>query len=308
MNKKLVAAAVIIIAVVAGIIFAVSSFLSRADNDKLGINIYFFNSDSSALVAEKQRVDIKDKDKMTEEVIAKIIKGPTNAKNVAITSADTKLNSVNKEGQRTTVDFSDSFLTENKTTNALAVYAVVKTLCQLPEIAEVKVTAAGKDILGPDDNNIDFLSGEDINIEKDKNNTEIRYITLYFANQEAKLERERRKIKITDTQPIEQYIVNEIIKGPENKELQAVLSSETSLISAQTTDGTCFVNFNSNFVSKNTGNAEKENLTIYALVNSLTELDTVKNVQFLVNGKKITDFGNNIMSGTFFRDEEMITK
>lgn len=304
MKKKLLSVVGVIVLV--GIIFSIGNLIKKSDKDGPELNIYFLNSDSSALVAEKQKSDFDESDDIIETLVKKIIKGPSNAKNVELVSRDTKLNSVTREKHRVTIDFSRDFLTENKTKNALAVYGIVKTLSQLPEITEVKVLVEGSDILGPDGNNIGFLSGEDINIEKDQNDTETRYITLYFADENGKLERERRKIKITDTQPIEQYILNELIKGPNEENLLAVLSSETSLISVQTIDETCFVNFTSGFVSKNTGNDTKEKFAIYSIVNSLTELEMVKNVQFLVEGKKITEFGNTIMSENFFRREDLI--
>ena len=98
--------------------------------------------------------------------------------------------------------------------------------------------------------------------------------------------------------PLEQHVLNELIKGPSNTNLNPVLSSDTSVISVQTTDGTCFINFNSNFISRNSGTPDKEDTALYAIVNSLTELDSVNSVQILIDGKKISSFGTTSMGGT----------
>ena len=192
-------------------------------------------------------------------------------------------------------------------TNTFAAYAVVKTLCQLPGIKSVKVTVDGQDIKSADGSFLGFLAGDDINIEKDS--TENKYAALYFADKTSrKLKKEIRRINITDSQSIEQYILNGLIEGPKSKELESVLSPDTSIISAQTTDGTCFVNFSAAFVSKNSGSKEKEMNAVYSVVNSLTELDSVKNVQFLIDGKKSDSFGSISISGTFYRNESMISE
>ena len=67
----------------------------------------------------------------------------------------------------------------------------------------------------------------------------------------------------------------------------------------------CFVNFKSGFVEKNSGDAKKEKLIIYSIVNSLCEIDTVSSVQFLVDGKKIEKFGNIDILNTFTKDENI---
>lgn len=134
-------------------------------------------------------------------------------------------------------------------------------------------------------------------------------MVLYFASKDKKkLVKEQRTIRITDKQPVERYIINELIKGPENKDYGAVLTSDTTLVSAETTDGTCFVNFKSNLVDKNSGGADKENLAVYAIVNSLTELEGVQNVQFLIDGKKTDNFGSISIRDFIYRNEEMIEK
>lgn len=308
MNKRIIILPIIIIAVI-GIFLGIKSLNNENPENSIELNMYFLNDSSSSLAAEKQTIKYNENDDITKIVIENLIKGSSNSKNVNIMNKNTKLNSVKKQSEGIIVDFSEDFLSGDQTKNTLAAYAVVKTLCQIPGTVSVKVTVNSEELLGPDGSRLGFLSGEDINLEKDKDSSETKYVILYFSDSQSnRLSKEIRTIKITDTQPIEQYIINELIKGPSNTNLQPVLSPDTSVISVETTDGTCFVNFNSNFISRNSGTPEKENTAIYAIVNSLTELDTVKNVQFLVDGKKISSFGTNSISGTFFRNSDMIEK
>ena len=297
MKKRLIIGITFIVIVLA-LAIGISAIRNSAENS-VAVDVYFFDSEISDIVAERQTVVYGKHDDIIEKTVESMIKG--SKKNTNVINEGTKLNSVEEKGNLVTVDFSKEFLTEDKTRNTLAVYAVVKTLCQLPGVSEVLVTVDSENVTGADGEKLDFLSGEDINIERDSDSVENKSVALYFADNEGNLVQVIRKVKITDTQPIEQYVVNELIKGPGHSALKSVLSPDTTLISAQTTDGTCFVNFNANFVTKNSEvNSE---LAIYSIVNSLTELDSVKYVQLIVEGKKISSFGNVPLDGTLSRKE-----
>lgn len=52
-----------------------------------------------------------------------------------------------------------------------------------------------------------------------------------------------------------------------------------------------------------------EKLTIYSIVNSLTEVNTVNKVQFLIEGEKINEYNGDMdFSKTFERNNELIRK
>lgn len=309
MNKKRIILIPIFILALAGMFFGIKSINQEHFADAFDINIYFFNSDSSSIVPEKQNIKYKNYGDITQTVLENIIKGPKNSKNVKIMDNSTKVNFTQKQTNGFIVDFSEKFLSDDRSKNMLAAYAVVKTLSQIPGITSVKVTVDSQELFAPDGNPIGFLSGEEINLERDKDSAETKYVILYFVSEESNdLIKEIHTIKITDTQPLEQYVVNELIKGPSNTNLKPVLSSDTSVISVQTTDGTCFVNFSSNFLSRNSGAPEKEDTALYAITNSLTELDNVSNVQLLIDGKKISSFGTNSMSEVLYRNEDIILK
>ena len=304
MKKKLLIPLILIVAAAAAALGYRYYIRDEAKNE-VNLNMYYLSSKQSTLIAEEQTVKYDENDDITQIVLENLIKG--NSKNSGIADKKTTVNSVTKGESGVIADFSKDFLTNDSMTNTFAAYAVVKTLCQLPGIKSVKVTVDGQDIKSADGSFLGFLAGDDINIEKDS--TENKYAALYFADKTSrKLKKEIRRINITDSQSIEQYILNGLIEGPKSKELESVQSPDTSIISAQTTDGTCFVNFSAAFVSKNSGSKEKEMNAVYSVVNSLTELDSVKNVQFLIDGKKSDSFGSISISGTFYRNESMISE
>ena len=62
----------------------------------------------------------------------------------------------------------------------------------------------------------------------------------------------------------------------------------------------------SNFMSLNAGSEEKGKLAVFSIVNSLTELDNIGRVQFLIDGKKVDEFGTIPFGYPFERDMSII--
>ena len=265
-------------------------------SNMMNATLYFFNSDASTIVECAQDIAYENRTDLFKNALTALIKGPEDKKHRPIMSKNVKINNVRTADKTLIVDFSKEY----EETSILTTYAVIKTMSQFPDIEDVKVTVNGKAVLSEGS-----LKGEDINLESDDDC--LAGMNLYFANKKkTKLVREYRKISISDTQPVEQYIVSELIKGPKNENNSTLLSQDTGVISVETTDGTCYVNFKQDFISKNSSNSNVDKLIIYSLVNSLTEREHIKNVQFLIEGKKTDRFGDMEIAGLFFPDENLI--
>lgn len=308
MKKKgiIITSAVVLAAIAAVVVF----ILIRHDYtaEKYNGEMYFFNESMTAIEAENHEVRYRDRYDLVKSVIEEIEKGPDNGKHIRIIERKTQLLSL--EGVETgnvVVNFSNDFLTGDSTKDILSVYAVVKSLCAIGGIESVKVVIEGRDIYTADGSIIGYLTNQDINLATDTYNSEMREITLYFPSKDnQKLIRETRIIKVNDQQPIARYIINELIKGSVNENALSALNPDTVLLNVETSNNICFVSFKSNFIDKNSGTPEKEIMTVYSIVNSLTELDSVERVQFLMDGKKVDSFGNINIGSMFGRDESII--
>lgn len=294
MNVRKVRKVIFLIIIFILIGFTVLKVVGEKNTDNK-VTLYFFNTDMSALVPKEQKVTA-DGDELYEEIAKALIKGPSKKKYSAIMEKDVKLLDIKKDGRKLTVDFSEEY----KTASGLTTYAVIKTYCALAEIDSVLVRSGGADVLGDG-----FVSGDAINLESDDDCATT--VSLYFADEDkSSLVREYRKINITDTRPVEEYILAELIKGPKDKKNIGLLSENTGVTSVEVTDGTCYVNFKRGFESENSASKEVQRLLIYSVVNSMTGRDGVKNVQFLIDGKKADKFGDLDISTPLFRNENLI--
>ena len=308
MKKKHIAAlAAALIMVFAGI--AILVFINTEISPlSIPADLYFMNEDGTSIIAEPQELRYKDDADLAETVIEKLRKGPSASKHGRIMPRNTKLQRIEfTDAYGIIVDFSSGFLSQDPSRNVLNVYAVTKSLCSTGIVTNVMVTVDGAGISDRDGNLLEFVAASDINLETEEYQSEMRDVVLYFGDRSStQLVKETRTIKITDQQPIEQYIINELIKGPDDKTMQAVLSKNTVLMSVDAEDNICYLSFRSSFLKENAGDANHERQVIYSIVNSLTELNTISRVQFYMDGKRVDNFGSFSLKGYIARDTSII--
>ena len=310
MTKKRLSIGLISVIVIM-LITLVLLLIEVKDNNKetIDVDLYFLNSTETSIVSEKRQLDIDGDNTAVQEVADKLFKGPADTKNKPIFDNGVRLVSITESDGNVTVDLSDEFMVEGSTKHYLSTYAIVKSMCQLDGVKEVQVTVGGEALCDTQGRELGFLSAKDIDLVSDDITQDSKNIVLYFADKSSdKLIAEQRKVKVNDTVALEQYVVEELIKGTQSSKARNVIAPDTVLISAQTTDDTCFVNFKSSFVEKNTGNLANEELVIYSVVNSLCQLKGVNYVQFLIDGKKTEQFGSIAISEPLLKNQKIIGK
>ncbi|MDI9476491.1 MAG: GerMN domain-containing protein [Natronincolaceae bacterium] len=119
---------------------------------------------------------------------------------------------------------------------------------------------------------------------------EVVTIKLYFANQEYIMTGDsnldqiiaiEREVKVKE-KPIEEVILEELRNKPEDKGL-ATIAERIKVLSVETAEGTAYVNLSGENLH---GGSLEESLLLQQIVFSLTELEKIDRVQFLVDGSK----------------------
>lgn len=137
-------------------------------------------------------------------------------------------------------------------------------------------------------------------------------IVLYFPNQQMTgLVRELRNITYDPLVGIESRIVDALIEGPRTPDLSPVLPAETLLHRpVHRSDDVVFVDFTADFLNNFGGGSTAEEMMIFSLVNSLTEIDGNNYVHILVDGLAVShDYQNGFhmdLSRWIERDESLI--
>jgi hypothetical protein len=140
-------------------------------------------------------------------------------------------------------------------------------------------------------------------------------IHLYFANEDfSKLRLEIRYIPASEADNtlnhLAEIIVNELIKGPKIAGLKPVIPTGTTLKSKIKIDGeVATVDFSKEFRDNHPGGIAQEKMTIYSIVNSLTEIKEINQVKFLIDGKSSAEYkGDFRFNKPFPRSTSLISR
>jgi len=203
--------------------------------------------------------------------------------------------------------YSADYSTLPSITEVLRRAALVKTLCQLDKITAVEFFIGTQPLMTSAGKPVGMLTAEDF-IDSTGENTEFYQeakVSVYFANQtgDALLE-SYLKITYDGTVSTERLILQTLLEGPVQEDLQPVIPKGTVLNKVNIRDGICYVDFNEKFMEKRAGIAPE--VTVYSVVNSLTELSNVYKVQFLINGATKQKYGDLDFSNAFERNLEIV--
>ncbi len=162
----------------------------------------------------------------------------------------------------------------------LAEACLTMTVCQLTGAETVQIIDLDGQITTTDAQM--YLLEEDSNVVADDT------ITLYFADSGSQyLVPENRKLVSGAGVSDERYIIQELIKGPDSEELSPVMPRGTQLLSVETdVNGLCTVDFSAEFMENRPETERQELITIYAIVNSLSSLESVTGVKITIEGKQ----------------------
>lgn len=119
-------------------------------------------------------------------------------------------------------------------------------------------------------------------------------VTLYFTNPDNNtLVPEVRKIdakKLLEN-PYK-LLIELIIENPKNERLRSSIPEGTKVLEGKIKDGIVTVNLSKDFIENQTGDEEAAKLSVYAIVNTLSELNEVNKIKILIEGEDNKKFNN----------------
>jgi len=131
-------------------------------------------------------------------------------------------------------------------------------------------------------------------------------VNLYFSDSQAMyLVPEKRKIPQTPS--LAKQVVIELIKGPENPNLYPTIPQETQVNEVYIADDIVYIDLSEEIFKNHPGGSSGELMTVYSIVNTLTEITPIRAVQILVEGnEKESLVGHIDISVPLIRDENWI--
>ena len=184
-----------------------------------------------------------------------------------------------------TVDFSKDYYELNPTEEILTRAAIAKTLLQLEKYPYVMFTVESKPLETTAGTTVGAMSEDSFleNPGEQINSSQKTTLTLYFSSKDgSKLVPEKREVHYSSNISLEKLVMEQLMEGPKAKKLLATMPVGTKLITITVVDGVCYVNLDETFLNQNQEISEQ--VVLYSIVDSLTELSSVSKVQISING------------------------
>lgn len=199
-----------------------------------------------------------------------------------------------------TLELSEGFLSLSGMDQSTAAFCAVLTLCQLDGVEAVTVVSGGQTLFSG-------LMPEDALLTAEDTDPYMRQLRLYFSDESGRyLVSEYHSLTLEEDASAERYVVEELLRGPNNGELRSAIPEGTSLISCTAAGGVCTVDLSAEFYDNRPASALGERLAVYSIVDSLTAIAEVRSVRILVGGEPIETYVYLSLDETLDRYEEPI--
>ncbi len=259
--------------------------------------IYYVDNITQMLKAENV---IMDSEKQNEQVLSLFKKLSGIAKTEersGVVPRGLEINSISIDNGTLTIDFNAVYNSMTAGEELAFRAAAVYTFTSLDFVDYLLITVDGNELKTANGMPMGKLGREDVimngDISAEPTNYEI--LTLYFENSEGSaLSTEIREVQVNPNLPVERYIVEQVIAGPEDESLRSTVPYDTKIRDISTADGVCYVDLSVEFVNKQLGLEKDALAAVYSIVNSLCEIEDVTKVQFLIEGEKLDSYRNVI--------------
>ena len=301
-HKKIIYAA-------AGIFAAISILTTTgcSRGDESDFMIYYINENGTGLYPVPAKVSATDDtDYLIRDMIDRLSGVIEDKDYYAPITGDLTISDYSLSDRRLTIFFSQEYRELTPTSEALLRASVVQTMQQIDGVNEVSfyvgedpVTDALGVPIGPMTSDSFIYDYGQAQSQSEKTD-----LVLYYATADGNsLYEVSRTVHYSISQPLEQVVMQYLAETPGDEELMSAIPEGTNVLSVMTSDGTCYLTLDSNFLNLPEG--ESRDVAIYSIVNSLCALDSIDRVQIIIEGTGTT-VGTDSVSGIYKRNDELI--
>ncbi len=266
-----------------------------------GYVVYYLNQAETSLGTVGYEPGAAEPDALVEEFLEQLSVAPADTDLKEVLTQDIAVSRYELEDGLLSLHFGIAYQTLDSVKEILVRMAVVRTLCQIPEVENVSFLIGDNPLMDSKKTPVGPVNAD--SFVENPGGAEGDYTTatatLYFANADGdKLVQEIVDISYSSSISMERVVVEQLIKGPLTDDAYPAIPPDTKLISVSTKDGICYVNLDNGFLKQ--GYDVTEAVPIYSIVNSLTAIPGISKVQILINGETNLVFRESIRFDTIF--------
>ena len=285
---------------------------SENNGSSMQYQVYYVSTSGTKLIEESYTPENSASPReVTEELLEKMGRPQVGSDHVKALPDEVRVDHCLLKAREVDVDFNEAYNDMDPVREILVRAAFVNTLIQVSNVEQVVITVNGEPLVDEAGDVVGAMTSESfINTEGNGiNSYQNATLSLYFADSDGSLmEREMRNVHYSSNSTLEKVVLEELIKGPVNSRLQAVLPPETKVLSVQKDGSVCTVNFDAAF---NAAPSAESNVSaetsLYAVVDALTDAVGVREVIIQIEGSREIRYRDEIdLNQSFSRREDLI--
>ncbi len=256
-----------------------------------GFRVYYLTNSETALEQDFYECRGETREEQIDELLTQLKQVPEGSVLSAPLQMGFSLRDYAFEGDQLVLSLDAGYQRLDAATEILVRAALVRTLTQAGGVEGVSILVDGVPLTDVSGNPVGMMKADSFVLNDSGMEDSIRRmeLTLYFANEEGnKLRACKRMVEYDQNILPEQLVLEQLIAGAKEEGCFPVIPDDTRILSVTNDDGICYVNLDQSFLNPS-GNATPE-VSLYAVVNSLSELGNVRSVQFIINGDSNTMF------------------
>ena len=267
----------------------------REEPARTGYELYFQEADLTYSAGESpfrtETVYLYDAEtdtasRLAEALMNELLKGPADETLKSALPTGTTLLSLEIEGDRARVDLSPSYESLSGVALTLADGAIALTLAQVPEVSSVQITVRGRELAYRERQ---VLNIRELLLTPEEDVISTVEVMLYYLYQEGRLTAAEQTLDLYEGDTQVSAVARALEEKPEGRDLYSPLPEGFQVKSAWLEEDICYVNLSSAALEGLADHAARA--ALQALENSLTSLEAVEEVRFLIDGEFRRDLG-----------------
>lgn len=278
--------------------------------EQAGSVIYYLNKEANAIVPVAYEITGEDTEEKIENLLNKLQEAPESVDYQRVFPENVKLLDYTLNGEQLSLNFNAEYKNIDRITEVLTRAAIVHTMSQIEEVSYLSFQIDGEPLRDSKGMTIGLMNQNTFldNMGSEENATKIELLNLYFANGTGdKLKNQPCIIEYNANVAVEKVVVEQLIAGSTEEGYYPTIPKDTKVMNITKKEDVCYVNLDTGFTAQ--GYDVLGTVTIYSIVNSLTDLPGINSVQIMVNGETNINYKDNISLETIFQKNlEMIEK
>ena len=277
--------------------------------DREGYVVFYLNTEGTKIVPQEIELENTNGIAMVEELLVALQTQPSDATVRQTIPTNVEVLGYKGSSYQLTVDFSQEYYQLSPTDEILTRAAIAKTLLQVEEYSYVMFTVESQPLLNDSGELVGSMNADTFveNPGGPINASQQTTLTLYFANMDGTgLVEETRVVHYSSNISMEKLVMEQLMEGPKQSGAQSTIPAETKLINVSVVDGICYVSLDETFLNQNPEITEQ--VVLFSIVDSLTELGNVQKVQISINGDTSGKCRYNYDLATMYEADESLVQ